>query len=71
MTALPGLRRAVADWLGLPGVRVERVESGRKLPSPAATPKLGSRVSLAEAAAAVSYDLVPLRARGVEIYLDG
>jgi len=72
LTALPGLRRAVADWLGLPGVRVERVESGRKLPSPAATPKLGSRVSLAEAAAAVPYDIVrPKSVRNLEVYLDG
>lgn len=72
LTALPGLRRAVADWLGLPGVRVERVESGRDLPSPAATPELGSRVSLAEAAAAVPYDLVrPQRVRNLEVYLDG
>ena len=44
LTALPGLRRAVADWLGLPGVRVERVESGRDLPSPAATPELAATV---------------------------
>jgi len=66
------VRRAVADWLGLPGVRVERVESGQDLPSPAVTPELGSRVSLAEAAAAVPFDLVgPPRIRGLEIYLDG
>jgi len=72
LTALPGLRRAVADWLGLPGVRVERVESGRDLPSPAATPELGARVSLAEAAAAVPYDLVrPKSVRNLEVYLDG
>jgi len=72
LTALPELRRAVADWLGLPGVRVERVESGRDLPSSAATPEFGVRVSLAEAAAAVSYDLVrPMRVRRLEVYLDG
>lgn len=72
LTALPGLRRAVADWLGLPGVRVERVESGRDLPSPAATPELGSRVSLAEAAAAVPYNFVrPKSVRNLEVYLDG
>ena len=71
LTALPGLRRAVADWLGLPGVLVERVESGRELPSPAATPELGARVSLAEAAAAVPYDLVTPRTGGLEVYLDG
>lgn len=72
LSALPNVRRAVADWLGLPGVRVERVESGQDLPSPAVTPELGSRVSLAEAAAAVPFDLVePPRIRGLEIYLDG
>jgi len=72
LSALPNVRRAVADWLGLPGVRVERVESGHDLPSPAVTPELGSRVSLAEAAAAVPFDLVePPRIRGLEIYLDG
>ena len=72
LSALPELRRAVADWLGLPGVRVERVESGRDLPSPVATPEFGVRASLAEAAAAVSYEIVrPPRIRGLEIYLDG
>jgi hypothetical protein len=72
LSALPNVRRAVADWLGLPGVRIERVESGRVLPSPAVTPELGSRVSVAEAAAAVSFDLVrPPQPRGLEIYLDG
>jgi hypothetical protein len=72
LTALPNLRRAVAEWLGLPGVRIERVESGRNLPSPAAAPELGARVSLAQAAAAVPYDIVrPQRVRGLEIYLDG
>jgi len=72
LSGLPNVRRAVADWLGLPGVRVERVESGQDLPSPAVTPELGSRVSLAEAAAAVPFDLVePPRIRGLEIYLDG
>lgn len=72
VTALPGLRRAVAEWLGLPGVRIERVESGRDLPSPAAAPELGSHVSLAEAAAAVPFDIVrPQGVRGLETYLDG
>jgi hypothetical protein len=71
LIALPNLRRAVADWLGLPGVRIERVEGERELPSPATDPRLGARVSLAEAAAAVPYDIVsPQRARGLEIYLD-
>ena len=72
LSALPDVRRAVAEWLGLPGVRIERVEGGRDLPSPAVTPELGSRVSVAEAAAAVSFDLVgPPRIRGLETYLDG
>ncbi|MDQ3661781.1 MAG: hypothetical protein M3454_12120 [Actinomycetota bacterium] len=72
LTALPNLRQAVAEWLGLPGVRIERVESGRNLHSPAASPELGARVSLAEAAAAVPYDIVrPRWVRGLEIYLDG
>ncbi len=72
LSALPNVRRAVADWLGLPGVRIERVDSGRDLPSPAVTPELGSRVSVAEAAAAVPFDLVePRPIRGLEIYLDG
>ena len=71
LSALPNVRRAVADWLGLPGVRIERVESGRDLPSPGVTPELGSRVSVTEAAAAVSFDLVRPRIRGLEIYLDG
>jgi hypothetical protein len=70
--ALPGLRSAVAGWLGLRGVRIERTEPGRKLPSPAPKPDFGVQVTLHEADDAVPFELlIPARDRRLEAYLDG
>ena len=70
--ALPGARDAVADFLGIGGVRIE---FGDRLPSPRATVlDLGDHVSLAEAERRATFDvLVPdLDAIGApdEIYFD-
>jgi hypothetical protein len=64
MVFSPGARRAVAGWLGLRGVKIESAPSGA--PTPTATPTLalgagldlGQRVTLAEAQAAVPFQIM-------------
>jgi hypothetical protein len=58
LVALPGVRTAVAGWLGIPGVRIE-AEPGRRPPGIArAELDIGRRVSLEEAAAAVPFEVL-------------
>jgi hypothetical protein len=54
--AVPPARSAILDFLGIGGVRIERVETLPPLPSERAAP--GPRVPLAEARAAAGFDLV-------------
>lgn len=58
LVVLPGVRTAVADWLGIPGIRIE-VDPGTRPPSVTRTElDVGERVALAEAAAAVSFEVL-------------
>jgi hypothetical protein len=54
--AVPPARSAILDFLGIGGVRIERVETLPPLPAERAAP--GPRVPLAEARVAVGFDLV-------------
>ncbi|MGH2729745.1 MAG: hypothetical protein ACRDJI_03970 [Actinomycetota bacterium] len=70
--ASPGARDAVADWLGIGGVRIE---FGERVPSPRATVlDLGEHVSLTDAESRATFDvLVPASAdigEPDEIYFD-
>lgn len=70
LVALPGVRSAVADFLGLGGVRIDM---GGPAPTPAgADLDLGVEVTLAEAGAAVDYEVrVPgALGRPDAVYLD-
>ena len=69
LVTFPGVRSAVADFLGLGGVRIER---GGPLPSPAGELNLGERVSLTEASERVDFDVVVPDALGEPdaVYLD-
>jgi hypothetical protein len=70
LVALPGVRSAVADFLGLGGVRID---VGGPTPTPAgADLDLGVEVGLAEAGAAVDYEVRVPGALGVPdaVYLD-
>jgi hypothetical protein len=55
LVTFPGVRTAVADFLGLGGVRIER---GGPLPSTSGELNLGERVSLTEASERVDFDVV-------------
>ncbi|MDQ4059012.1 MAG: hypothetical protein M3124_07810 [Actinomycetota bacterium] len=55
LVALPGVRSAVADFLGLGGVRIER---GGRLPRPADELNLGETVTLSEASERVDFDVL-------------
>jgi hypothetical protein len=79
MVFSPGVRRAVAGWLGLRGVKIESVPSGT--PTPTGTPSLalgagldlGQPVTLAEAQAAVPFRIMvptdPALGEPDEVYL--
>jgi uncharacterized protein DUF4367 len=56
VTFSPGIRAAILRFLGLPGVRIERVETPPPS-SPADRLGLGRRVTLHEAAAEVNFEL--------------
>jgi len=56
LATFPGVRTAVADFLGLGGVRIER--GGGPLPRPADELNLGERVSLSEASERVDFDVL-------------
>ncbi|MGH2826680.1 MAG: hypothetical protein ACRDKF_06885 [Actinomycetota bacterium] len=55
LATFPGVRTAVADFLGLGGVRIER---GGPQPAPADELNLGEQVSLSEASERVEFDVV-------------
>lgn len=60
LVAFPAVREAVADWLGLPGIRISVVPSLSPVQSPHAVLPVGRPVALEEAEAAVPwYVLVP------------
>ena len=64
LAASPGLRQAVADWLGVPGIRIsdEPREPG---PAPTASLDLGRELTLAEARASVDFDIAVPREPGL------
>ena len=55
LATFPGVRTAVADFLGIGGVRIER---GGPLPTPAADLNLGESISLSEASERVDFDVL-------------
>jgi hypothetical protein len=57
MLASPGARRAVADWLGIGGVRIGYGDPSDASRTPGAGLDLGHRVTLAEAAEAAGFEL--------------
>jgi len=69
LVTFPGVRTAVADFMGLGGVRIER---GGPLPSTSGELNLGERVSLTEASQRVDFDVVVPGALGEPdaVYLD-
>ncbi len=70
LTALPGLRSAVADWLGIGGVRIQ---TGGPTPTPArGSLDLGDPVSLEDARALVDFDVLVPKALGApdEVFFD-
>lgn len=75
LALIPGVRTAVAEWLGLPGVTIRWVEDA-PTPSPVGAPlRLGDSVTLNEAEAAVDFPLLLPAATGFqeppEVYLLG
>ena len=60
--AVPDLRRAVADWLGVPGIRISTEPDATAPPVATAGLRLGPRVTLEEADAHVDFDVVLPRA---------
>jgi hypothetical protein len=73
-TALPGPRRAIADFLGLPGIRIEFGPSSGSDESPTeigTTILFGERLSLAEAQDAASFSVLLPQRQGEpdEVYL--
>ena len=74
LTFSPGTRAAVADFLGIGGVRIERV-APRDIPTPAigGTFDFGERVSLDEARSRVGFDVLVPTLSGLgepdEVYL--
>ena len=69
LVTFPGVRTAVADFLGLGGVRIER---GGPVPRPSGELNLGERVSLTEASERVDFDVVVPDALGEPdaVYVD-
>ena len=68
--ALPGLRSAVADWLGIGGVRIQ---AGGPTPTPAGgSLDLGNRISLEDARVLVDFDVLVPEALGEpdEVFFD-
>jgi hypothetical protein len=61
----PGARGAILDWLGIEGVRIERVPELPDLPLRTDRP-FGRPASLAEARRTVSYDVRVPRLRGLD-----
>jgi hypothetical protein len=74
LTFSPAMRSAVADWLGVGGIRIRVRPGGTPPPNLGATLDLGRRTSLAQARAEVSFDVAVPRAPRVgapdAIYVD-
>jgi hypothetical protein len=64
VTFSPAVRTAVADWLGIPGVRI-RVRQGAPPPSLATELELGRRTALSQARAEVEFDIARPRGAGI------
>jgi hypothetical protein len=64
LVALPDLRRAVADWLGVPGIGISTEPHATTPPPTTAGLQLGPRVTLEEARAQVDFEVAFPRALG-------
>ena len=60
----PGLRQAVADWLGVPGIRIS-AEPRELDPAPDLELHLGRRLTLSQARARVDFDIAVPGERGL------